>query len=285
MNHTEASITISWQPPPLSADGSLCTDLAGYRIYYVADRSGSPYSGTGLAQGDSPVTLPLSSIADPSNPEFVISGLTAGATYYIAVTAYDTSSNESGYSNEIIAVDPAVNSPPAAAISASPTEGIAPLSVSFAGTGTDTDGTVTNYLWELGDGSGANAQNPVHTYITPGAYTVMLTVTDNSGATASAAKQISVLAPNVPPTASISAIPASGTAPLAVNFTAAATDSDGTIVSYLWNFGDGATSSSNNPSHTYSSAGAYTAKLTVTDNSGATASASKQIRVKPGRLR
>ena len=100
-NGAEASITLAWQPSTTNADGTPCTDLAGYKIYYDTDQSGAPYDGADLAQGASPITVPVSSLADPSNPAFVLSGLTTGTTYYIAVTAYDTSSNESGYSNEI----------------------------------------------------------------------------------------------------------------------------------------------------------------------------------------
>jgi endonuclease/exonuclease/phosphatase family metal-dependent hydrolase len=75
---------------------------------------------------------------------------------------------------------------------------------------------------------------------------------------------------NQPPQLSISASPTSGTSPLFVSFTSSASDPDGYIASYFWNFGDGTSSSSANPTHTYS-AGSFTASLTVTDNSGATA--------------
>jgi serralysin len=76
---------------------------------------------------------------------------------------------------------------------------------------------------------------------------------------------------NQPPVANASATPTSGTAPLAVNFSSVgSTDSDGSIASYSWNFGNGATSSAANPTYTYNQAGTYTATLTVTDNLGAT---------------
>jgi serralysin len=76
---------------------------------------------------------------------------------------------------------------------------------------------------------------------------------------------------NQPPAANASATPTNGQAPLAVAFSSAgSSDPDGTIASYSWNFGDGGTSTLANPSHTYNSAGTYTATLTVADNLGAT---------------
>jgi PKD repeat protein len=58
-------------------------------------------------------------------------------------------------------------------------------------------------------------------------------------------------------------------------------DADGSLVSYAWSFGDGTSGTGVTTSHTYSAAGTYTARLTVTDNQGATASASTQIVVSP----
>lgn len=83
---------------------------------------------------------------------------------------------------------------------------------------------------------------------------------------------------NTPPTANF-AFSCSG---LACSFTDQSSDSGGTIASRSWNFGDGATSTATNPSHTYGAAGTYTVTLTVTDNGGATGSTSKQVTVSSG---
>ena len=90
-------------------------------------------------------------------------------------------------------------------------------------------------------------------------------------------------APNTPPAAVASANPASGVAPLTVSFSSAgSSDPDGSIVSYLWNFGDGTPgSTSPSPSHVYQNAGNYTAVLTVTDNRGATGTAQVAITANP----
>lgn len=87
---------------------------------------------------------------------------------------------------------------------------------------------------------------------------------------------------NTPPTAHASAIPTSGKAPLAVQFTGQGTDPDGTIQSYNWNFGDGNTTNIQSPAHTYSAAGAYMPTLTVTDDGGAIGSSSLPISVTSG---
>ncbi|HEU4767465.1 MAG TPA: endonuclease/exonuclease/phosphatase family protein, partial [Pyrinomonadaceae bacterium] len=84
---------------------------------------------------------------------------------------------------------------------------------------------------------------------------------------------------NQPPTLSISATPTSGNSPLFVSFASSASDADGYITGYSWNLGNGVTSGVPNPTNTYSSAGTYTATLTVADNSGATTSRSVTINV------
>jgi len=84
------------------------------------------------------------------------------------------------------------------------------------------------------------------------------------------------------PVAVISVTTASGPAPLTVNFSSQGSfDPDGSIVSYLWNFGDGTSSTDPNPVHVYNSAGTFTATLTVTDNNGATNSRTLGISVQP----
>ena len=110
---------------------------------------------------------------------------------------------------------------------------------------------------------------------------VDVTVTNPSGRSATLAGGFTYVSLR-PPTVSITASALSGVMPLSVNFTSSASDPDGFIASYSWDFGNGQTSTATAPSTVYRTEGNFTARLTVTDNSGATASASVVINVSAG---
>jgi PKD repeat protein len=164
------------------------------------------------------------------------------------------------------------NSPPTAAFSSSVNQ----LAVSFTNSSTDSDGTITAYSWNFGDGSAiSTAANPSHTYAAAGTYQVSLTVTDNDGATNTATQPVTVAA-KVGPIASFTNTPTK----LAVSFVSTSTDSAGTITGYSWNFGDGSgASTAANPSYTYAAAGTYQVTLTVTDDQSATSSVTNPVAV------
>jgi PKD repeat protein len=165
-------------------------------------------------------------------------------------------------------------------ISATPTSGDAPLSVDFTVTASDPDGSIASYAWDFGDENTSAVQNPTHSYASAGTYTATCTVTDNEGATASDSVEITVTATAEDPVVDdISATPTSGVAPLTVAFAVTASDPDGTIDSYSWDFGDQHTSQEQNPSHVYTLPGTYTATVTVTDNDGNTDSDTVQVTV------
>src|SRR3989440_9040280 len=145
---------------------------------------------------------------------------------------------------------------------APPPPGPAPRAVPFT---EQSPGPPAAWSWAFGDGTSSPAQNPVHTYAAAGSYSVSLTVT-NSGGSNSLTKPsyISVATPPAP-LAPFSGSPTSGTAPLAVTFT---DQSTGPPAAWSWDFGDGTSSTAQNPVHTYAAAGSYSVSLTVTNSGG-----------------
>ena len=171
------------------------------------------------------------------------------------------------------AAGPGPNQPPIAAISADPTAGTAPLTVTLSASGsTDSDGLIESCLWDFGDGVSGAGVEVTHTYADAGDYTVVLTVIDNDGGSDQAAVAIHV---NGEPTASFVMDPQRDVAPVVVHFNAAAsTDADGQIVHYRWDFDDGTVEEGPDKvtvDHTYAEGGAFLVRLTVTDDDGAIA--------------
>ncbi len=137
------------------------------------------------------------------------------------------------------------------------------LSVNF----TDiTPGSPTAWSWDFGDGNSSTSQNPSHLYLTPGLYTVCLIVTDSCGID-SACDSVN---PCLPPVAGFT----SNTILSAVAFT---DTSGGSPASWMWDFGDGTTDSTQNPSHTYLEDSTYTVCLIVTSSCGSDTSCRQVI--------
>ena len=171
-----------------------------------------------------------------------------------------------------------------------PSAGEAPLRVVFTPNVT-TATAIERYEWDFqGDGTFDVTEtvggNQTFTYTAPGQYTARLRVTDSLGESAIGTVQINV--GNRPPDVAAEASPSNGAPPLAVNFVASATDSNG-IATYEWDFqGDGsfdASSATNTAAYTYADAGTFQPRLRVTDTLGASttiAVPSIEVRVVPG---
>ncbi|GEM_PF-2065814 len=168
---------------------------------------------------------------------------------------------------------PANNAPTANANG--PYSGQAGASVAFSSTGSsDPDGDTLTYAWDFGDGASSTQSNPSHTYAAAGTFNVSLTVDDGNGGSDTANTTANITAPPPPPpsnnapTANANG-PYSGQAGTAVSFSSAgSSDPDGDTLTFAWDFGDGATSTQSNPSHTYAAAGNFTVSLTVDDGNG-----------------
>lgn len=237
--------------------------------------------------------------SNPAGLAASISQTVAGGTYYVRVrgtgyldpvaTGYSAYASTGEYILQATVIPPAGGGlAPVASASASTTSGVAPVTVTFdSSASTDADGSIVAREWNFGDGAIVTVTDPAqktitHTFATVGTYSVVLKVVDNDGYTGTSSALVIAVgaAPNVAPVAIASVNSSSGYAPLALNFSGSySTDSDGSVMSYAWNFGDGSSSALVSPTKTYLTPGTYTVTLTVTDNRGATGATALLITV------
>jgi len=250
------------------AAGTGC-DLSGSSWSYTGENSWIDHLGT---TGSAVVTL-----TNPS-PSYNVGVFNDGGGYRTFGTSFEIGGLVDGAATRASMVAAILNCfggstppppPPApvADFSATPTSGEAPLPVAFTNL---TTGDVTGYSWDFGDGNSSTATDPTHTYSSAGSYTVTLTATGAGGSDSAVCSACVTVSdppppPPEPPVASFTSTPASGEAPVDVNFTDTST---GDITGHSWDFGDGSGSSVANPSHTYTSAGTYDVSLTVTGPGG-----------------
>jgi len=144
------------------------------------------------------------------------------------------------------------------------------------------NGSITDYLWDFGDGASSALASPTHLYAAGGTYTVRLDVTGSDGTTASNSKDVTAFDPAIEPTTPAVSFTADARAEspsLTVNFTADASNETSPITTYLWDFDSLATSSEVNPTFTFAGAGLYTVQLTVTSEEGIENSYSESVEV------
>jgi endonuclease I/PKD repeat protein len=260
-----------------SPDGLALVDAAGLVVQFLS-YEGSFTAVDGAAAGMASTDIGVSE--GTTSPVGWTLQLAGSGTTYAAFTWQPAAAGTAGTVNtgQTFGTPPPNVAPVAEANG--PYAGLTGAAIAFSSTGsTDSDGTITAWLWNFGDGATSTAANPSHAYATAGAYTVTLTVTDDDGAQGGDTAGVTVTAPNQAPVAQANG-PYSGTSGVAIAFSSAgSTDSDGTITAWLWNFGDGATSTAANPTHAYAATGSYTATLTVTDNSGAQSSDTAPVTV------
>lgn len=150
-----------------------------------------------------------------------------------------------------------------ALFSANKTEGCAPLVVQFRDEST---GNPTNWRWDLGNGTISFLQNPAATYFNPGTYSIKLVV--SNGFQSDSTIKTQFITVHASPIVNFSASDTGGCFPLPVQFNDISSPGGGSISSWLWDFGDGDTSSLQNPSHTYNNTGNYNVSLQVRNSRG-----------------
>jgi PKD repeat protein len=188
----------------------------------------------------------------------------AVGTYTVNLTATNTAGSDDETKTGYITVNPPVVAP-VANFTGTPTSGTTPLTVTFTDASTNTP---ASWAWDFNNDGvvDSTAQNPSYTFESAGLYSVKLNVTNAGGSDIKIQTDyISVSSVPLAPVAAFIATPTSGNAPLTVTFTDASTN---TPASWAWNFGDGNTSTEQNPVHEYTTAGNYTVTLSATNTAG-----------------
>jgi PKD repeat protein len=187
---------------------------------------------------------------------------TASSTYTVSLQVKDTMGASASATIDVTTIE---NQAPVASMDcfANGLQTISCQSFSY-----DADGSIVSTHWQLDDGFVTDQTFFSHTFESGKTHNVILTLKDDLGKTTITNQSFQLLV-NQLPTFKISADNTSGNLPLSTHFKALdAIDIDGSIVSYKWNFDDGATSDQMEVDHTFTSAGIYNVKLQVTDNDG-----------------
>jgi alpha-galactosidase len=160
---------------------------------------------------------------------------------------------------------PSPNRPPQARFTATRSRTVPWTPVTFdAGSSADPDGTIVSYAWDFGDGFTGNGVVVGHAFAHSGRFSVVLTVVDNNYTSNAASSEITV---DFPPIAVLSTSLKAAPPGRPIQFNGfASTDSDGIIVSYAWEFGDGQTAAGISVTHAYADNGTFIVRLTVADN-------------------
>lgn len=250
--------------PPDPDAGGLYSGIEGTPIVFDGSNSSDP-------DGDD---LSYTWIINGSfiEGEKVIYTFIQNGTYIVTLQVRDNQSVE--LDTALVRVN---DSDPSANFIAFPSDGITPLTVNFNDASTSYDGIIS-WIWDFDDETTSNEQNPTHIF-TIGSYNITLTVFEEDGDIDIASNIIKVVAPpNSSPKAdfiidsSVSAAPNES-----ILFEDRSEDIDGSIISWLWIFGDGASSIAQNPIHVYEETGTFDVTLTVKDDDGATNNVTKQI--------
>ncbi len=165
------------------------------------------------------------------------------------------------------------STPPKSSITVSSSVACKNSTINFSYPNSIVGRAISTWSWNFGDGSSASPlQNPNHTYTSFGNFTAQLTVTTTDGCTYSLTQPMTIVEPPL-----VNFLYAFNASLVTTDFTNTSTVSSGTIVSYSWNFGDGGSSTLQNPSHHFVVNGTYTVTLTATSSNGCITTYSSSI--------
>jgi PKD repeat protein len=233
-NSCQNTITIHDRPPIAQFSASSRTVYTNVNIQFDASASYDP---------DGTITTYSWNFGDGNTAI----GVTTSHSYYsasvytVTLTVTDNYGSTGSSQTTITVQNRPQNQPPTARFTASNTTVETGSTVSLDASGShDSDGTITNYQWNFGDGATSSGITTSHAYIENGTYTITLTVTDNGGLTNSI--QTTITVEDRKPIAAFTTSADTVTTEVPVEFNASNSfDPDGTIVSFQWNFGDGNT--------------------------------------------
>ncbi len=246
---TANAIIVNWTPISYTADSGF------YQTRY-STTAGGPY------------TTFAATTSSKASSSLVVAGLSANTRYYFIVTtstqphSFNSNTVVSGFSEEVSGQTSGSGpAAPVATFSWSPPSPKAGQQVQFTDTST---GTPASWSWTFGDGTSSSSQSPSHVFTVNGTYSVKLTAANSSGSN-SITRELTVAAASTAPIAKFEWLPVSPKASEEVQFSDTST---GTPTSWSWVFGDGGTSTSRNPKHTFVAVGTYAVKLTATSAGG-----------------
>ncbi len=245
----DATITLTSAPPTTNQE--LCVNATLTNITYAVGATGTGANVTGLPAG---VT------GSYSGGTFTISGSPTASgvfNYTVTTTGICAPATATGTIT--------VNALPTANFSASVPSCETGV-INFTDMSVANSGSIISWAWDFGDGGTSTQQNPSHTYASAGTYTVSLVVTTDKGCISTTpAQQVTVYAK---PEAGF-ILPEVCLDDTNAQFTDTSSVSPpDNIAQWAWDFGDGGTSTAQNPTHSYSATGSYLVRLIVTSNRG-----------------
>ncbi len=263
-NGAMASVSVLVRPAPIAKGGGAVIAAPGEPV---------AFDGSASVPSDLPIRRYLWSFGDGARAE----GATAQRVYerpgvYNAILRVEDDARHPcnfGLATRVVTV----NFPPVAEAGEARSAATGQAVTLQGGASYDVDGAIGDYRWDLGDGAVAQGASVTHVYTAPGTYVATLRVRDESGVANAEASDTVTITVNAPP----QPVMAGPDRPIAVGEVArldgsASSDPDGDILSYFWEFGDGAAGDGAVVDYAWAQPGVYTVRLTVTDNS-ATSSA------------